>query len=224
MGSQGYASRLDQRRLPELGFPVLAKRYLMLTLCEDAIREKGSITPENAGVYFRLVWQHGLSDLEVRCYAERIWNLSQTDKRARFPEWFLQGIDQGWMTGITSTREASVYTANNLYASHLLEQLGESSGELLEMLAEYLMSCMPGCRTARRQYTHSTDYSLVCAMEGLELDFRSEFGRYFVCECKDWNHPADFTTMAKFCRVLDSTKARFGILFSERGRFRKGPG
>ena len=54
-------------------------------------------------------------------------------------------------------------------------------------------------------------------MDGFELDFRSEFGRYFVCECKDWESPADFTTMAKFCRVLDSIKARFGILFSRSG-------
>lgn len=54
-------------------------------------------------------------------------------------------------------------------------------------------------------------------MEGFEVDFRSEMGRYFVCECKDWNKPADFTTMAKFCRVLDSTKSRFGILFSKQG-------
>jgi hypothetical protein len=54
-------------------------------------------------------------------------------------------------------------------------------------------------------------------MEGFDVDFRSELGRYFVCECKDWAKPANFTTMAKFCRVLDSTKSRFGILFSKSG-------
>ena len=54
-------------------------------------------------------------------------------------------------------------------------------------------------------------------MDGLDVDFRSELGRYFVCECKDWASPADFTTMAKFCRVLDSTKSRFGLLFSSSG-------
>jgi hypothetical protein len=54
-------------------------------------------------------------------------------------------------------------------------------------------------------------------MEGFDVDFRSELGRYFVCECKDWSSPADFTTMAKFCRVLDSFKAKFGILFSRSG-------
>jgi len=54
-------------------------------------------------------------------------------------------------------------------------------------------------------------------MEGFDVDFRSELGRYFVCECKDWNSRADFTTMAKFCRVLDSFKAKFGILFFRSG-------
>ncbi len=54
-------------------------------------------------------------------------------------------------------------------------------------------------------------------MEGFEVDFRSELGRYFVCECKDWKEAADFTVMAKFCRVLDSTKSRFGVLFSKSG-------
>jgi hypothetical protein len=54
-------------------------------------------------------------------------------------------------------------------------------------------------------------------VEGLELDFRSELRRYFVCECKDWKTKADFSTRAKFCRVLDSVKSRFVILFSARG-------
>jgi hypothetical protein len=76
---------------------------------------------------------------------------------------------------------------------------------------------MPGCRTTKRKRSRATDYDVVCTIEGFDLDFRSELGRYFVCECKDWKSPADFTTMAKFCRVLDSTKARFGILFTKEG-------
>ena len=98
-----------------------------------------------------------------------------------------------------------------------MKQLGDPTGKSLERLAQYVLSCMPGCRTVRRQRSSSTDYDIVCSMEGLELDFRSELGRYFVCECKDWVCPADFITMAKFCRVLESTKSRFGILFSREG-------
>src|SRR5207249_11258379 len=52
-----------------LGFLVHAKRYLMLTLCEDALREKGTISPNTTGAYFRLVWRQGLQHAELQRYA-----------------------------------------------------------------------------------------------------------------------------------------------------------
>lgn len=201
-----------------LQFPVLAKRYLMLTLCEDAIRESGSVSPNTTGVYFRLVWGSGLPDLELQCYAKKIYELSESNpEESMFPEWIVQELDQNWMTEFPSPQEAAVYITNPRYIKYMLSKLGDGSGKNLERLAGYILSCMPGCRTNLRQLSKSTDYDIVCSMEGFEVDFRSEMGRYFVCECKDWNKPADFTTMAKFCRVLDSTKSRFGILFSKQG-------
>lgn len=200
-----------------LNYPLHAKRYLMLTLCEDALRERGVVSPDNTGIYFRLVWR-GLPDSELRRYAARFYELSQNHPReALFPEALLQRVDQGWVTEFPSAGEASSYWVNPLYVRHQLDQLGDGTGEALEILAEYLVSCMPGCRTMRRRRSGSTDYDIVCSIDGFDLDFRSELGRYFVCECKDWRGPADFTVMAKFCRVLDSTKSRFGILFSKGG-------
>jgi hypothetical protein len=200
-----------------LGYPLHAKRYLLLTLCEDAIREKGNISPNSTGSYFRLVWR-GMPDGEFRRYAKLFSNYAEDQpKISTFPEALLQSVDDDWLTEVPSAAEAFVYSANSYYVSSLLTQLGTSKGTALETLAEYLLSCMPGCRTRRRARSGSTDYDVVCSMEGFEVDFRSELGRYFVCECKDWSNPADFTTMAKFCRVLDSFKARFGILFSSRG-------
>lgn len=200
----------------QLDFPVHAKRYLMLTLCEDAIKFQGVVPPEATGVYFRLVWGQGLSNEEFERYAHQFFKLEQEiSKEAIFPEALLQRIDDRWLTELPSAGEASSYRVNTLYAQHLLSQLGSGAGEPLELLAEYLMSCMPGCRTRRRARTVSTDYDIVCAMEGFDVDFRSELGRYFVCECKDWNSPVNFTVMAKFCRVLDSTKSKFGVLFSK---------
>ena len=122
-----------------------------------------------------------------------------------------------WLTELPASQEALTYWSNALYVKHLLLHLGDGTGEALELLAEYLMSCMPGCRIRRRQRSGSTDYDIVCAMEGFDVDIRSELGRYFVCECKDWSRSADFTVLAKFCRVLDSTKSRFGVLFSKNG-------
>ena len=202
----------------QLGFPVHAKRYLMLTLCEDALREGGSVSPDTTGVYFRLVWGQGLSDEDLKRYARRFHELArELSQDAVFPEALLQRVDDGWLTELPSADEASTYRINPQYAAYLLAKVGDGTGEALELLAEYLMSCMPGCRTRRRERSVSTDYDIVCAMEGFDVDFRSDLGRYFVCECKDWASPANFTTMAKFCRVLDSIKSRFGILFSRSG-------
>jgi hypothetical protein len=38
-----------------LGHAVLSKRYLMLTACEDAIRDNGEIDAETTGLYFRMI-------------------------------------------------------------------------------------------------------------------------------------------------------------------------
>jgi hypothetical protein len=201
-----------------LGFPALTKRYLMLTLCEDAIRGDGEVSPEQTGIYFRLVWGHGLPDEDLKRYSKSMFQIyKQNEVDGRFPEWILQELDQDWMREFTSPSEAVVYASNTRYIKYLIPKLGDKTGENLERLAEYILSCMPGCKTRRRGKSRSTDYDIVCSMEGLEVDFRSEFGRYFVCECKDWERAADFTTMAKFCRVLDSMKSRFGILFSKKG-------
>jgi hypothetical protein len=201
-----------------LGFPVHSKRYLMLALCEDALLHKGIVDSENNGTYFRLVWKCGLSDADFRWYAKRLHEVSAADPAAAFfPEALLQELGDGWLVEIPSPQEALSYRLNGHYLDALLSRLGDGTGTALELAAEYLMSCMPGCRTTRRVRSQSTDYDVVCRVEGVDLDFRSEFGRYFVCECKDWNDVADFTAVAKFCRVLDSVKARFGILFSRNG-------
>ncbi|MGE3512125.1 MAG: hypothetical protein AB7N65_24950 [Vicinamibacterales bacterium] len=201
-----------------LGFAIHAKRYLMLTLCEDALREAGAVSPNTSGVYFRLVWRQGLSHQELARYASRFFELAQeSPESAKYPEALLQRVDDRWLVEAPSPTEFGSYIVSPAYIRHLRGMLGDGSGNALELLSEYLMASMPGCRTKRRQRSGSTDYDIVCSMEGVDVDFRSELGRYFVCECKDWSSPADFTVMAKFCRVLDSIKAKFGVLFSREG-------
>ena len=133
-----------------LGCPVHAKRYLLLTLCEDAIREKGTVSPASTGSYFRLVWR-GLPDREFRRYASRFYQDANANSQVgMFPEALLQRVDSDWLTELPSAAEAFIYSANESYIRWLLSQLGSSRGEALEYLAEYLLSCMPGCRTRRR--------------------------------------------------------------------------
>jgi hypothetical protein len=202
----------------QLGFRVHAKRYLMLTLCEDALDGDGTISPETTGVYFRLAWIHGLPHEEISKYANEFARLAiEYPKECLYPEALLQRVDNAWLTELPAAEEASFYRISSHYARYRLRNLGDRGGKELELLAEYIMSCLPGCRTQRRTVNRTSEYDMICTMEGLEVDFRSELGRYFICECKDWKKPANFSNMAKFCRILDSIRARFAIFFSKNG-------
>jgi hypothetical protein len=159
-----------------------------------------------------------MSDSDLKRYAQQMYALyQQYPNEGLFPEWILQELDNKWLIEVPSPNESMLYRVNNRYIQFLIKNLGEKTGVIMEKLAEYVLSQVPGCRTYRRKKTRSTDYDIVCALEGIETDFRSDLGRYFVCECKDWKKPADFTTIAKFCRVLVSAKCRFGIIFSKEG-------
>jgi len=49
------------------------------------------------------------------------------------------------------------------------------------------------------------------------VDFRSEIGRYFIGECKDWKKTVGTSAFGKFAHVIDTVKSKFGIIFSRRG-------
>jgi hypothetical protein len=201
-----------------LSYPIHSKRYLMYTLCEDAAEYGPEKRVEGSGVYFRALWQHGLSDELVTEYTRKAHEkLNEAKEAGWFPERLLAELDDRWMTESPTELEYGRYWSNPVYVRYLMGQLGSDKGNSLEWLAHYLVSMIPGCRAYRRRRSESTDYDVVGSFEGPSLDFRSELGRYFVCECKDWSGPADFTTFAKLARVLDSVKSRFGILFSKKG-------
>ncbi len=202
-----------------LNYVELSKRYLMLTMIEDAIREQGSVSPGATGSYFRLVWLRGMADADFRQYAQRAHDSFVENKEyGSFPEWILQRLNNDWRLEIPSPSEAFTYHVNPAYLKFLLSKTGDKSGKALEFLAAYLMSSMPGVRTQISVRSKPSEYDVVCSTDGFQTDFRSEFGRYFLCECKDWSKAkADFTVFAKFCRLLDSIKAKFGVLFSKNG-------
>jgi hypothetical protein len=202
-----------------LGHLATAKRFAMLTLCEDAIRERGTLDAQHGGIYIRLAFEDGMADAEIARYAKTFFDLSQRHPdESRFPEWLLQEIDNDWMAECPTLAESFIYVPNIYYVRHLLHLIPEPTGQVLERLAGYILSVIPGFRTYRRQLTPSSDYDIICGIEGLHIDFRAELGRYLVCECKDWaDRAVDFTAVAKFCRVLDSAKCKSGIIFSENG-------
>ena len=202
-----------------LNRPSIARRYLMKTACEDAINHQGKLEAiVNDGFYFRAVWGDGLSHDLLERYVTQIWKLYQSHSaEAMFAEWVVQQLDQDWMTVYPTPGETGEWRFSPNYVKWLTGKMGDGTGKAMEHLAHYLLSAIPGCRAHMRQRTHSTDLDVAGAFEGPVQDFRSDIGRYFVCECKDWNRPADVTAFAKFSRILDSTKCRFGILFSKKG-------
>src|SRR5262245_50098840 len=151
----------------------------MLTLCEDAIQDRGKVEPTRGAVYYRLI-SSGLSDAELARYAHEAYAIAQEiGPDARFPEAVLQKIDDDWLTEYPTPQEGSFYRINPYYLRYLLNQLGDGSGRTLERLAQYLMSSMPECRTRTRERSGSTEYDVICTMEGFDLDFRSELGPEF---------------------------------------------
>lgn len=202
-----------------LGYVELSKRYLMLTMIEDAIREEGRVSPGATGSYFRLVWLKGMPDVSFKEYAQQTYGYFQENREyGFFPEWILQRLNNNWRLEIPSPSEAFTYHINPAYVKFMLSKTLDGTGKALEYLAAYLMSCMPGVKTQISVHSKPSEYDVICSMDGFQTDFRSEFGRYFLCECKDWStDKANFTVFAKFCRVLDSIKSKFGILFSRNG-------
>jgi hypothetical protein len=166
-----------------------------------------------------LAWVYGLSDSQIRGYATRAYDAyKENSAEAAMPEWILQRFDQHWKTEVPSDQEAGTYHITKRYCEHLIGQLGGGDGKALERLAQYLVGSMPGCRAYLRGRTFSTDLDVIASVEGPIADFRSELGRYFVCECKDRKEDkATFADVAKFCRVLDSLKAKLGVIFSPNG-------
>lgn len=202
----------------ELDYHATAKRFIMLTLVEDTIDGSGVVNKDKTGVYFRLNWQVGMSDYEFSNYVAEIWRLAKEHPvEARFPEWILQKLDTQWVNISPSQKELGTYYLNQVYFDFLHNRLGDQSGTTLEILAHYILSCIPGCRASRRKKTPSTDYDVFCVFEGINYDFRALIDKYFVCECKDRKESFDVTAVLKFVSVLKSIDTNFGIIISPKG-------
>jgi hypothetical protein len=212
-----------------LGYPIHSKRCLLLAACEDAITNRGRIDPRLHASYQRLAWDLGIRDEEIQQFAGLAWNLYENNPdQGRHPEYIAQSLEgehyqaqipfHDWITGWPSAQEVGVYSISGHWASYLNGlRAKDKSGQPLERLAHYLISCMPGCRAYRRKKSRQTDYDVAGCFEGVGLDFRVDFGRYFLCECKDWSRKANFSTLAKFAQILKDVGFGFGILFSKEG-------
>lgn len=199
----------------QIGHPWSALRYMMLSLCEDAITYKGKVDLSATGSYSRLTAYFGLPTKRFHAIVKGVFEISKKEPSlARFPEWLLERLPQDWMVRQPSPAELDIVRTNTFLVAELLKGIGKSRGRALETLACNLLAAIPGFRSTLGKKTKSTQLDVVTAVEASYCDFRAEIGRYFGCECKDWKKKPDFSVLAKFARVLDGSKCRFGILFS----------
>jgi hypothetical protein len=120
--------------------------------------------------------------------------------------------------------ELDLYEVNRLYASQLLEsttrkrESGERvDGKELELLASYLLSCVPGFDVRSNVRTEGPQYDAIIRNRGPKSDYRADLGFYLLVECKDWNKPVSVGDVSQFIHKLVMQDCRGGILFSSSG-------
>lgn len=221
--------------------PWHAQRCKLLAICEDALTHfesvstasASSLSPhyvEYAASYPYLTNQLGMRDEEIATLFDRIRrNVAPGERhegRGQFyPEAalsLLSRIDRKFYDrahrATVSANDYGIFVKNRSYLATLVEMLGkDKNGRALEELALYLLSCVPGCRAIPDQRTTDAQHDVYGSFDGQPPDFRSEIGRYFICECKNWSNPVKAATLAAFSQRLHDAHLDFGILFSVKG-------
>jgi hypothetical protein len=88
----------------------------------------------------------------------------------------------------------------------------------LEQLAGVLLSGMPSWRCKYTNLaTKSAEIDIVVEQRGPIPDALSEFGRYALVECKNWQKPVDAKHIRDFIGKMRTARVRLGIVFSMRG-------
>ncbi len=205
----------------ELGHPALSARYLLLTAVSDAVRDKGRVGPEG-GVYWRARWLRGWEDEELDTFysdCSRIY--TSRDPLYSFPEHFLLNVRPRFILPYAAPSELDIYEVNKVYARKVLHRIQERSakvtGKDLEMLAGYLLSCIPGFEVRSDVRADDTQYDGLVRNTGPKHDFRADLGFYLLVECKDWEKPVGVGEVSQFINKLILQDCRGGILFSSAG-------
>lgn len=203
----------------QMGCHSVALRYYLLALCEDAIESKGTIVPSEVGTYHKLVIGYGFTPKWFHDLALEIYEAYKGDRYNVFPEHMLVGVNSAVRVFQPVGYEFQIVAQSPHYLTQLIEDLGGggSNGKAMERIASYLLSTIPGFHVTERIPSNSTDYDVLAEVPMEASRLYPYTGDVIVCECKDTQDATGFTSIAKLCRVLDSVKARAGIVFSRNG-------
>lgn len=212
-----------------LGFRWHREKYLIMTLIEDSIREKGHITPEKGGIYHRLITYRGYShdcfnNISERAYEKYSMDISSKCENVRtfamFPEYILLEIGDCYSPPPALPSECKEYIINFIFAEKLillLENHVDKTGEILEIFSAYVLGCIPGFQIRRRKNTKNYHFDGFIRVNGEYNDYRKDLGLYVIVECKDWSKPIGAEEIGYFAHKLSVHDCKAGILFSKEG-------
>lgn len=201
-----------------VGYHSTALRSFILALCEDIVEREGVIDPEKVGTYHMLVMNYGWTPLRFNEVVSKVYQENMNNPARIYPEHLAVDMDSGLIPYDPLGPEYEFMAVSTPYLVYLRQQLGvNSNGEIMERIGKYLMWTIPGVSTSKRVRTHSTDYDVVAEVPKEASRLYEYTGNMVICECKDTNDPTDFTQIAKLCRVIDSVKAKAGVVFTRQG-------
>jgi hypothetical protein len=201
-----------------VGYHSTALRSYLLALCEDIIQTKGEVNPLDVGTYPMLIVNYGWTPERFHETVIKVYQEVEAGPLPFYPEHFAVDMDSGLLQYDPLGPEYEFMAVSTPYLRYLQKQLGnKSDGKIMERIGKYLMWTIPGVRTFGRSPTHSTDHDVVAEVPREASRLYEYTGNMVICECKDTEDPTDFTQIAKLCRVIDSVKAKAGVVFTRQG-------
>ena len=206
-----------------MGMPWHSFRFTLLAFIEDVI-EDGAWNP-GKGAWHRLVYSFGVTKGEIESMTKDILAFCDKYKElAPWPELVLAGTHSAWPLRHPAGAEGPEYIPATKSIEFLRKfigkdvELGLASGDVLNWIAAGLCSALPGARCILlNKQTNTFEFDVVISLDGRVDDFRGRWGRYLICECKDWDNPAGVSTVAALAARLDSALASAALLFSTNG-------
>jgi hypothetical protein len=207
-----------------LGHSLLGARYLLLAAISDAVRDEGKVNPDG-GIYFRAQWERGWPDQDIEHFYQDCSSTYQQGSHLRgFPEYILSKVEIPFFLPYPTIGELDIYQLNRIFADEILRVLERKSqdgqridGKDLELLAQYLLGCVPGFEVIANVASKGPEYDGIIRNRGPKHDFRADIGHYLLLECKDWGKPVGVSVVSQLIHKLVMQDCRGGILFSSSG-------
>ncbi len=126
----------------KIGYHTMAKRFAMLTLIEDSIRDHQDdekLNIQSGGIYFRLRHHYGMSHTNILRYSKEYFTtFNITNPYTFFPEYILLESDRQWITEYPNNEEFSYYLINSEYLEFLKAQTGDQTGKALVEIPDHV--------------------------------------------------------------------------------------